>query len=281
MGKTGSSMTLRRDDDYEVRELLALRPTDDLTDDELRRVDESLRYSDVCRRELAEYEQCMAVLNAAGAEPSPTDDRPSLWSRIEPKLGPARKYPPRRWITPSTTSWLTAAVLLLAVGNIYFLVGGLQGDAKPVNMVQMPPVIPNAGDLVGGNMLVGNRFPVLVDPRDERGRVRPLLGIFVLPCEDDRKGAVIAAIFSGTSAEDAGLQVGDILLSIDGKEIAGPGCVIGCLRRHGVGQKIEVAYLREGREHKVNVFLGGLMKLGDMEVIIKKSTMPLDLIETP
>lgn len=273
-------MTLRRDDDYEVRELLALRPTDDLTDDELRRVDESLRYSDVCRRELAEYEQCLAALNAAGAESSPTDDRPSLWNRIEPKLGPARKHPTRKWITPSTTSWLTAAVLLLAVGNIYFLVGGLQGDANPV--VRAPIAGIQAPEpLVGGNMLVGNRFPVLVDPRDERGRVRPLLGIFVLPCEDDRKGAVIAAIFSGTSAEDAGLQVGDILTSIDGKEICGPGCVIGCLRRHGVGQKIEVAYLREGREHKVNVFLGGLMKLGDIEVLIKKSPLPLDIIEGP
>jgi hypothetical protein len=272
-------MTLRRNDDQEVRELLALRPTDDLTDEEMRRVDESLRYSEANRRELADFEKCLAVLHAASEEPSPTDDRPSIWSRVEPQLGPARRFPPRRLFSVPTTAWLTAACMLLAAGNLYLLFGQ-QGDAKPLAVlpdVSAGPVVPP-----NGNMLVGNRLPVLVDPRDERGRVRPLLGIFVTPCEGENSpGAVIEAIFSGTSAEDAGLQVGDVLVSIDGKKVCGPGCVVGCLRQHGVGQRIEIVYLREGRRHKVSVFLGGLVKMGDREFLIKKSPIPLDLIDRP
>ena len=265
-------MTLHRNDDHEVRELLALRPTDDLTDDEMRRVDESLRYSDVNRRELADFEKCLAVLHTAAEEPLPTDDRPSLWSKIEPKLGPTRRFPPRRIFSVPTSAWLTAAVMLLAFGNLYLLT---RGDATPI------AGIPGAGPAVmpAVNPLVGNRFPVLVDPRDERGRVRPLLGIFVLPCEGENEGAVIEGIFDGTSAEEAGLQRGDVLVSIDGKKVCGPGCVVGCLRKQCVGQRIEIVYLREGRKHRVNVFLGGVLKMGDSEFLIKKSPIPKDLID--
>ena len=276
-------MTLRRNDDQEVRELLALRVTDDLTDDEMRRVDESLRYSEANRRELADFEKCLAVLHAAGEEPSPTDDRPSIWSRVEPQLGPARRFPPRRLFSVPTTAWLTAACMLLAAGNLYLLFGQ-QGDAKrlPISPLVSGPSAPSGAVGPNGSKLVRNQLPVLVDPRDERGRVRPLLGIFVTPCEgEESEGAVIEAIFSGTSAEDAGLQRGDVLVSIDGKKVCGPNCVVGCLRQHGVGQRIEIVYLREGRRHKVSVFLGGLVKMGDREFLIKKSPIPLDLIDRP
>src|SRR5262245_644591 len=134
-------MTLRKTEEQEVRELLALRPTDDLTDDERRRVDEALLYSEECRNELADYERCLAVLNTAAAEPSPTDDRPSLWKGLEPRLGPAsRRFAPRRLFAAIPTNWLTAAVFLLAAGNLYLLTIGREPTFAH-NVVGPGPVV--------------------------------------------------------------------------------------------------------------------------------------------
>ena len=187
-------MRLRKSEEQEVRELLALRPTDDLTDEESRRVDEALVYSTSLRKELADYERCLAVLQTAAAEPSPTDDRPSLWKRIEPQLGPARRrFAPRRFFEAIPTPWLTAAVFLLAIGNLYLLTVGQTtiGAERPMAGLKEAAVGgPAVADLKAptvGERLVTNRFPVLVDPSDSRGRVRPLLGISVLPDEGGRR----------------------------------------------------------------------------------------------
>jgi len=279
-------MRLRKTEEQEIRELLALRPTDDLTDDESRRVDEALVYSERHRRELADYENCLAVLQTAAAEPSPTDDRPSLWKRIEPQLGPARRSVPRRFFAAIPTPWLTAAVFLLAIGNLYLLTIGQSYHFtmdRPIAVLKPPittsPAMAALGKTHSGETFVANRFPVLVDPRDKRGRVRPLLGLSVVQHEGPEGGVEVESIFEGTSAEEAGLRSGDILLEIDGKEICDPGCVIGSLKQHSVGQRIEILYMREGRKHKLTVFLGGLVQLGDSEFLMKKSPIPREMRE--
>jgi hypothetical protein len=281
-------MTLRKTEEQEVRELLALRPTDDLTDDERRRVDEALLYSEECRKELAGYERCLAVLHAAAAEPAPTDGRPSLWPRVEPRLGPARRFAPRRMFAAIPTSWMTVAVMLLAVGNLYLLTGsrtqygGQMAAVKPSNVIRTGDgvsTLPNLRLKSGGETFVNARYPVLVDPRDERGRVRPLLGLVVFPCEGDDCGVEVSSILEDTSAEEAGLQVGDIIVSVDGKKVRSPGCMISYLKQHSVGQRIEIVYYREGRQHTVNVFLGGIVRMGERDFIIKKSPIPREMID--
>jgi hypothetical protein len=280
-------MRLRKSEEQEVRELLALRPTDDLTDEESRRVDEALVYSTSLRKELADYERCLAVLQTAGAEPSPTDDRPSLWKRIEPQLGPARRrFAPRRFFEAIPTPWLTAAVFLLAIGNLYLLTVGQTtiGAERPLAGVR--PGAGGLGNVVAeglkaptvGERLVTNRFPVLVDPSDSRGRVRPLLGVTVLPVEGG-EGVEISSILDSTSAEEAGLQAKDIILEIDGGKVNGPGCLIGCLKKHSVGQRIEVTFLRDGLKHKVTVFLGGLVNVDGVDLLIKKSPVPREMLD--
>jgi membrane-associated protease RseP (regulator of RpoE activity) len=277
-------MRLRKTEEQEVRELLALRPTDDLTDEESRQVDEALVYSADLRKELADYEKCLSVLQTAAAEPSPTDERPSLWKRIEPQLGPARRrFAPRQFFAAIPTPWLTAAVFLLAIGNLYLLTVG----QSPYGVERSLAGYKGASGL--GNTVAGLKtpstgerlvnYPVLVDPADARGRVRPLLGISVVPSDADDGGVEIRSIFEGTSAEEAGLQVGDIILEVDGKKVSGPGCVIGCLKKHIVGQRIEILYLRDGRKHKVTVFLGGLVQVDGVDLLIKKSPVPRELID--
>jgi hypothetical protein len=283
-------MRLRKTEEQEIRELLALRPTDDLTDDESRRVDEALVYSERHRRELADYENCLAVLQSAAAEPLPTDDRPSLWKRIEPQLGPARRTIPRRVFISIPTPWLTAAVFLLAVGNLYLLTIGqtYRGAERPLAVLksnsafvanaETPRSMVDVPKASGNETLV--RYPVLVDPRDKHGRVKPLLGLMVFQRQDAAEGVEIGAIFEGTSAEEAGLQVGDVILEIDGKKIHDPSCVADVLKRHSVGQRIEILFQRDGHRYKPTVFLGGLVQIEDREFLIKKSPIPREIRES-
>jgi len=274
-------MILRKTEEQEVRELLALRPTDDLTDDERRRVDEALLYSEECRKELAGYENCLAVLQSAAAEPLPTDERPSIWKNVEPRLGPPRRFASRRMFAAIPTYWLTAAVLLLGAGNLYLLTVGKQDAAVgPIADATKKVIGPGFGKSTGNETFVrDNRYPVLVDPSDSKGWVRPLLGVCVVPCDGDADGVEVQSIFEGTSAEDAGLDVGDILVEIDGNKIRDPGCLVGCLKHHSVGQRVDLVYIREGRQHRTSVFLGGLVKMGDREFLIKNSPIPREMLD--
>src|SRR4029079_5082303 len=164
----------------------------------------------------------------------------SLWKRIEPQLGPARRSVPRRFFAAIPTPWLTAAVFLLAIGNLYLLTVGQSYHVadRPIAAIRPTPIasppMAGLGKSTPGETFVANRFPVLVDPRDKRGRVKPLLGLMVLPREDGAEGVEIGAIFEGTPAEEAGLQVGDVILEIDNKKICDPSCVAGLLKQHNV-----------------------------------------------
>ena len=63
---------------------------------------------------------------------------------------------------------------------------------------------------------------------------------------DDTSGAFVTEVSSGSAAESAGLQIGDVIVSIDGESMDGPGGLrntIGLLRP---GDTVTVGYLRDG-----------------------------------
>ena len=70
------------------------------------------------------------------------------------------------------------------------------------------------------------------------------------------EGAYIAQVASGTGAENAGLQVGDIITKIDGKQISSSSDVMLQVRSHKVGDTVQVTYNRDGQENTVEVTLG-------------------------
>jgi hypothetical protein len=263
-------MTLGKSDIDDVRGLLALQPSGDLTPDEARQVDEALRYSPAAKRETERFADCLAILRQAAEAPTGVEDRPSLWQRIEPELGPVRRSARRwqtvqRWMGAVPSSWLVAATLLLASANLLVWVshrGGNVGNQRgglPTSPVSVAPQ---------------QRLPVLVDPRDERGFVRPLLGLVVCTCEDRDCGVVIDGVLEGTPAAEAGLRRGDLVVAIDDHEIRCPACLVGYLRRLGVGQRVDIAILREGKKQSIDVMLGGLMRFNGRDLIIRESKLP-------
>lgn len=82
---------------------------------------------------------------------------------------------------------------------------------------------------------------------------RAMLGVTT---EGHDKGAEIKSITSESAAEKAGLKKGDILIKIDDKNIESTDDVTEAIRAHKPGEKVNITYLREGKEQKTSAELG-------------------------
>ncbi len=79
-------------------------------------------------------------------------------------------------------------------------------------------------------------------------------GAFVT--EEGRAGALITEVIPGSAAEQAGIQVDDVIVSIDGVPIQGIDDLAAQVRTHRPGEIVEVVLLREGEEIVYQVALG-------------------------
>lgn len=80
---------------------------------------------------------------------------------------------------------------------------------------------------------------------DETTEPKPFLGIY--PERHENGGVLVTDIVPGAGAAAAGMQSGDIIISIDGKTLASRGGLSNTLSAYKPGDKVEVAYLREGQ----------------------------------
>lgn len=94
----------------------------------------------------------------------------------------------------------------------------------------------------------GNQFSFFNE--DEN---RAMLGVNT---DDDVKGAKITSIVLGSAAEKAGLKKGDVIIKMGDDKIENAEDVSEAMQDHKPGDKVAVAYLRDGKEQKVNAELG-------------------------
>ena len=76
------------------------------------------------------------------------------------------------------------------------------------------------------------------------------------------EGAVIAGIGEGTPADEAGLNRGDIVVAVDGEEIASMEQLAGVVRNHRPGDVVELTVIRSGDELELQVTLGARPETG-------------------
>ncbi len=72
------------------------------------------------------------------------------------------------------------------------------------------------------------------------------------------EGAVIADITRGAPAEKAGLQRGDVIVSIDGKKVKSSQDAVLFIRNKLAGEKTSIEIYRDGKKQKVDVTLGDI-----------------------
>ena len=123
----------------------------------------------------------------------------------------------------------------------------------------------------GGNIGIGFAIPVnmvrsIMDQLINFGSVsRGLLGVNIGDISPDvaetyklhdNSGALVAAVTPGSAAERAGIQIEDVIVSINGARIRDSGSLkaqIGLLRP---GEQVRVGLIRDGREQTVTAVLG-------------------------
>ena len=70
-------------------------------------------------------------------------------------------------------------------------------------------------------------------------------------------GVVVVQAEKGSGAAEAGLTTGDVITEIDGEKVKDSAYLRYELYQHQAGDTIKITYIRDGKEHTVNVTLGG------------------------
>jgi serine protease Do len=125
----------------------------------------------------------------------------------------------------------------------------------------------------GGNQGVGFAIPInmasrIMDSLISHGRVvRGWLGVSIQNINDttaeifgmDRPhGALVGQVTPGSPAEDAGVRQGDVVVSIDGKQVKDVEDLQLKIVDRAPGTKVDLGILRDGKERSITVELGEL-----------------------
>lgn len=68
-------------------------------------------------------------------------------------------------------------------------------------------------------------------------------------------GVLVAGVEEDSPAAAAGLEVGDVLISIDGEKVASAWNVLGEIRPHKEGERVDLLVVRDGRERTLSATL--------------------------
>jgi serine protease Do len=119
------------------------------------------------------------------------------------------------------------------------------GFAIPVDMLK--DVLPQ---LLASGQVSRGRLGVVIQPVDA-----PLAKAMGL---DKPKGALVGEVEPGSPAERAGLKAGDVIVSVDGAEVAQSHELPRLVARHTPGSKVKVRVLRDKTPRDVDVTLDAL-----------------------
>ena len=76
-----------------------------------------------------------------------------------------------------------------------------------------------------------------------------------------QNGVVISNVVSGGPADQAGLKVGDSIVSVDGKPVKNGDALVADIASRKPGSKASVGYVREGKQQNTTVTIGSRSKL--------------------
>jgi S1-C subfamily serine protease len=169
---------------------------------------------------------------------------------------------------PSVTAGIISALGRSMVTSNGALDGLLQTDAAISSGNSGGPLVDAAGAMIGINTAVArgdstnaaNNIGFAISTREiekiiERlktsgstdKRVEGYLGIGVDDRHDGGRGAIVSEVQAGSPAAKLGLQVGDVVTSVDGVEINGQAGLIAAIRDSAPGDTVTVDYSRDGK----------------------------------
>lgn len=118
----------------------------------------------------------------------------------------------------------------------------------------------------------------VVDDLIKYGEVRRgYLGVYIAPVDpvtargvklDKPRGVFVNSIMAGSAAEEAGLKEGDVIFSVNGKEVNQPNELQAKVASYNPGETVELEIWRDGKSEKISVTLKGR----DVKETITKKT---------
>jgi putative serine protease PepD len=82
------------------------------------------------------------------------------------------------------------------------------------------------------------------------------LGIRVSDPTDGSRGATVVSVESGSPADDAGLEAGDLITAVGDHTVDGSAALTAAVRSHGPGETVEITVVRDGDERVLEATLG-------------------------
>lgn len=86
-----------------------------------------------------------------------------------------------------------------------------------------------------------------------------LAGYFQVP---DGRGALVTRVIKDTPAAKAGLEAGDVIVAVDGKDVDDSGDLGSRIRNHEPGDSVKIDVIRKGQTRTLNATLGKLHDFG-------------------
>jgi S1-C subfamily serine protease len=83
-----------------------------------------------------------------------------------------------------------------------------------------------------------------------------LLGVATRDATGDQQGAEVVQVVSGSPAEQAGLQAGDVITAVDGSTVTNASDLAQRVRSHQPGDQVTITYSRGGNSAQTQVTLG-------------------------
>jgi Do/DeqQ family serine protease len=148
---------------------------------------------------------------------------------------------------------------------IYSRSGGSHGIgfATPSNLVKLVVESAVAGRKLERPWLGARLEAVTRDVAEGLGVDRPV-------------GAYVSRVHAGSPAGQAGLQPGDVIVAVDGQEVADPRSIGYRLTTRGIGNRARLDVVRRGRKLSVDVALKAAPKAGRDDVRNLTGQHPLD-----
>lgn len=139
------------------------------------------------------------------------------------------------------------------------------------------PLLNMAGEVIGINTAIvasgqgiGFAIPInmakgIIDQLKDKGAVtRGWLGVGIQDLTpdlagyyglDSQKGVLVTQVFEGDPAHQAGIQVNDIIVSVDGRPVATGRELSGLIANTPVGQRTTIELIRDGKQQSLTVTL--------------------------
>lgn len=127
-------------------------------------------------------------------------------------------------------------------------------DYETINIEGMADVIDYSESLIEKLAGLEKRLEYKSTRRTSRQKVG-FMGVQA-DADSDVQGAFVAKVVKDSPADKAGMKIGDVILKVDGNDVADAAAFIASMRRKRPGQKVRMVIKRGSEEMKMEVVLG-------------------------